>query len=98
MDLEKAPFGVATQTQSMSEECLYLNVWRPRTDFVADVMLGGMIIPMRRVLVFFLGSDGYEKGTIFSQLQDAKVSCKKVTYAIIWIIYFCSTWSAMVTL
>ena len=70
-ELEESSFGGISQTESMSEDCLYLNVWRPRTNFVTDIMLGGMVIPMRRVMVYFVGN-GYEKGTIFSQLSDAR--------------------------
>ena len=58
--LESSSFSLA----SMSEDCLFLNVWRPRRNRM-------MNFPTRSVMVFFHGNH-YERGTIFSQLYDAR--------------------------
>lgn len=62
--LDQSPPVESPHTTTMSEDCLFLNVWRPRRNRM-------MNFPTRSVMVIFHGNV-YERGTIFSQLYDAR--------------------------
>lgn len=59
-DFDKPPFGPGAQTPTMSEDCLFVNVWRPAEE------------KTNRSVMFYIHGGSFEHGTIFSVLYDGR--------------------------
>ena len=57
----KSSIGFAFETETMSEDCLFLNVWKPAETKQTNLPV-----------MFWIYGGAFENGTIFSMLYDAR--------------------------